>query len=87
VVVFDSGGVKEIVEHERTGLLAPYNDVNAFVIAMGRFIDERELISSMGKRGHLRAKEFFNRDIQMPLIGERILNAKRDSADFAKVSG
>jgi glycosyltransferase involved in cell wall biosynthesis len=76
VVAFDSGAVKEIVEHERTGLLAPYNDTGGFVSAMGRFIDEPELVRSMGEKGHLRAKELFNRDIQAPLICQCILDAR-----------
>jgi glycosyltransferase involved in cell wall biosynthesis len=75
VVAFDSGAVKEIVEHERTGLLVPYNDADGYVSAMGRFIDNQELVRNMGMKGHLRAKEFFNRDIQAPLICEYILNA------------
>jgi glycosyltransferase involved in cell wall biosynthesis len=75
VVAFDSGAVKEIVEHERTGLLVPYNDADGYVSAMGRFIDNQELVRNMGMKGHLRAKEFFNRDIQVPLICEYILNA------------
>ena len=74
VVAFDSGAVKEIVEHERTGLLAPYNDTGVFVSAMGRFIDEPGLVRSMGEKGHLRAKELFNRDIQVPLICGHILD-------------
>jgi Glycosyltransferase len=79
VVAFDSGAVKEIVEHERTGLLVPYNDTNGFIRAMGRFIDEPELIRRMGTKGHLRAKEIFNRDIQVPALCDEILRLERTS--------
>jgi len=79
VVAFDSGAVKEIVEHERTGLLVPYDDTSGFVRAMGRFINEPRLARSMGIKGHQRAKEFFNRDIQVPAICNELLKLKKQA--------
>jgi len=73
VIAFDSGGIKEIVEHEKTGILVPYGNVDGFVRAMERFLDHPENIAAMGDRGHERAKKFFNRDIQVPRICEKIL--------------
>jgi len=74
VVAFDGGGVGEIVISGRTGLLAPYGDETAFVHAMETFIENPSLVATMGKAGRQRAAVLFNRDIQIPLIGETILS-------------
>jgi glycosyltransferase involved in cell wall biosynthesis len=73
VVAYDSGGIREIVEHGKTGILVPYGDKDGFVKAIERLLDNREEARTMGKRGHERAKRFFNRDIQLPKICDEIL--------------
>jgi glycosyltransferase involved in cell wall biosynthesis len=73
VVAFDGGGVGEIVEHGQTGLLAPYGDMGAFARAMETFIEQPERIRTMGAKGRERIKKFFNREVQIPLIVDRIL--------------
>ncbi len=75
VVTFDGGGIGEIVEHEKTGLLVPYGDIDGFTNAIIRMMDDREAACMMGKRGHDRMKLFFNRDIQIPKICAEIFNA------------
>jgi glycosyltransferase involved in cell wall biosynthesis len=73
VVAFDSGGIKEIVEHGQTGLLAPYGGKDAFVQAMESFIKKPERIREMGAKGHERVRKLFNRTVQAPLIWKEIL--------------
>jgi glycosyltransferase involved in cell wall biosynthesis len=73
VVAFDSGAIREIVEHEKTGFLVPYGDNEAFVRVVEHLMNNRNETEAMGKRGHERAKRFFNRDIQMPKICDEIL--------------
>jgi glycosyltransferase involved in cell wall biosynthesis len=75
VVAFDGGAVGEIVISGTTGFLAPYGDETAFIHAMGTFIENPALVAAMGKAGRQRAALFFNRDIQIPLIGETILSS------------
>jgi glycosyltransferase involved in cell wall biosynthesis len=80
VVAFDSGGIREIVEHEKTGLLIPYNDMEGFAKAVVWMIENSEAGFAMGERGHDRAKRCFNEDIQVPKIwGEIMKKQPRDA--------
>jgi glycosyltransferase involved in cell wall biosynthesis len=72
VVSFDSGGVKEIVKHGETGFLVPYGNQEAFVDAVAEFVEHPDLVRTMGDRGFERAREYFNREIQVPKIWESI---------------
>ena len=73
VVAFDSGGVSEIVQNGETGFLIPYGDINGFADAMYNFIKQPMLIKIMGQKGSERAKRFFNKEIQIPLIVDHLL--------------
>jgi glycosyltransferase involved in cell wall biosynthesis len=73
VIAFDSGGIREIVEHGKTGILVPYGDEEGFVNAIERIIENKEEAIAMGLRGHERVKNYFNRDIQMPKICDELL--------------
>jgi glycosyltransferase involved in cell wall biosynthesis len=75
VVAFDGGAVGEIVISGLTGLLAPYGDETAFVRALGTFVENPALVATMGKAGRQRAALLFNRDVQIPLIGETLLSS------------
>jgi glycosyltransferase involved in cell wall biosynthesis len=47
VVCTDSVGPEEVVEHGRNGLVVPTADPNALAEAMGRLVDDRELLSAL----------------------------------------
>ncbi|MGP1394840.1 MAG: glycosyltransferase family 4 protein [Inquilinaceae bacterium] len=49
VVAGDSGGVPEIVRHERTGLVTPAGDAAAFAAAIGRLLDRPDERRAMGE--------------------------------------
>jgi len=51
VVASNGGGLAEIVQHERTGLLVPPNDANALASALLRLLSDRALTESLGSRG------------------------------------
>ncbi len=51
VVGFDTGGVSDWLEHERTGLLVPWGDREALTGALARLIAEPELARHLGKTG------------------------------------
>jgi glycosyltransferase involved in cell wall biosynthesis len=74
VVSFDSGGVSEIVAHGHSGILAPYGDRESFVKALADFVRKPGLAGEMGEAGRKRALQFFDRDIQVPKIGEFLLS-------------
>jgi glycosyltransferase involved in cell wall biosynthesis len=51
VVASDIGGLPEIVEHGRTGLLVPPGDARAFAAALLRLLQDREEADRMGHEG------------------------------------
>lgn len=60
VVAADSGGLREIVEHERTGLRVPAGDAEGFAAAIARLLDDDELRRSLGQEGARVAAEHFS---------------------------
>ncbi|MBD3347500.1 MAG: glycosyltransferase [Chitinivibrionales bacterium] len=68
VVAWNSGGINEIVEDGTTGLLVTYGDKRAYVNAMKWFVDNPELINSMGETGRRRTIELFDKKLQVPEI-------------------
>lgn len=51
IVAFRSGGIPEIVQHERTGFLTEVNDVEAFVSYILELKGSKQLEDHMGSRG------------------------------------
>ncbi|MEO8336246.1 MAG: glycosyltransferase family 4 protein [bacterium] len=60
VIASDSGGIADVVEHERTGLLVPAGDVAALAAAMRRLIDEPNLARALGAAGRAHAETIFS---------------------------
>jgi len=60
VVSTDVGGVAEIVEQGRTGLLAPSGDDAALADAVLQLADDPDLRARMGQQGRRRAEEVFS---------------------------
>lgn len=62
VVVTNSGGLPEIVEHERSGLLVPPGDVAAFATAAGRVLMDQGLRRALVVGGQRRYRSAFQLD-------------------------
>ncbi len=60
VVAVDSGGVRETVCHERTGLLCPPTP-DAFADSLARLLTDDDLARRMGREGRARAEQLFSR--------------------------
>jgi len=60
VVAADSGGAKEIVLSEQTGILVPPNDPGALAEALVRLAANETLCQSMGRAGRRRAETLFD---------------------------
>jgi glycosyltransferase involved in cell wall biosynthesis len=60
VIASNSGGLIEIVEHDKTGLLVAPNDVDALAGALRRLLQNRELAESLGQAGRERALAHFS---------------------------
>jgi glycosyltransferase involved in cell wall biosynthesis len=59
VVSTAAGGVGEVVEHGRTGLVVPVGDEEALAAALIRFLPNADLRQVFGKQGRQRAQERF----------------------------
>jgi glycosyltransferase involved in cell wall biosynthesis len=59
-VAYDTGGVREWLAHEETGLLVPPGDVQALARALTLLLRRRELTKQMGMQAHERAKMRWN---------------------------
>ncbi|GAF67606.1 unnamed protein product, partial [marine sediment metagenome] len=60
VVATGSGGVPEIVEDGRTGLLVPMKNYHAISEAVMNLVNNKRLASEMGERGRKRAEDLFD---------------------------
>jgi glycosyltransferase involved in cell wall biosynthesis len=58
VIASDTGGIPDVVQNERTGLLVPSGDVDALAVAMRRLIEHPDLAQALGAAGraHVEAK-------------------------------
>lgn len=59
VIAADSGGPREIVGHEQTGILIPADDRGALVAAMQYAVDQPRKMAEFGQAGFEKAKDEF----------------------------
>lgn len=59
VVATDVGSVRDVVEHQRTGLVVPPDDVDALVAALRRLLDDDGLRADIARRAKALADEQF----------------------------
>ena len=60
VIAYQSGGVPEIVIHERTGLLSYPGDIDALAANLSRVLSDREYAQLLGAAGRRRAASSFS---------------------------
>ena len=60
VVAFAVGGIPEIVDHERTGLLVPAGDVDLLAASIARLLEDDELRRMIAAAAYACAKEQFD---------------------------
>jgi glycosyltransferase involved in cell wall biosynthesis len=59
VVAFDNGGTPEVVEHDKSGLLSPQDDVPALAANLRRLVYDPELRTRMGEYGRQQVETRF----------------------------
>jgi glycosyltransferase involved in cell wall biosynthesis len=74
VIASKEGGVPELVEDGRTGVLVPAGDITAFAAALRRLLEDQPLRQRMGSAGRLRAESMFG----VGPHAERVLGAYRE---------
>jgi N-acetyl-alpha-D-glucosaminyl L-malate synthase BshA len=60
------GGIPEVVEDNRSGLLVPSGDVGALVSALEALIHDEARRRSLGRAAQARARELFSTDVIVP---------------------
>ncbi|NQV02916.1 MAG: glycosyltransferase, partial [Bacteroidia bacterium] len=60
VIVSDVGGLPEVVENGKTGLVVPDNDLDAAVAAVEKLMTDSELAAAMGKNGRHRVADNYD---------------------------
>jgi glycosyltransferase involved in cell wall biosynthesis len=68
VIATNAGGVPEIIEDRRTGLLVPAKSVEALTVAMAELIENPAFCAALGRAGRQSALERFSADQQMRQI-------------------
>jgi glycosyltransferase involved in cell wall biosynthesis len=58
IVAFNSGGIPEIVQHEKTGLLTTVNDIATFATAIEKLQTNSTLCEKLGTKGSQVVKDF-----------------------------
>ncbi len=62
VITTDIPAGNELIEHERTGLLVPYNEHVALAAAIARVLNDRALAERLGAAGHAAVRERYGAD-------------------------
>ncbi len=73
VAGFNSGGLPEIVENGISGILVQNGNTDKLAEAMEQYVVNPSIIEQMGKAGCERVLKLFNRQTQIPLIVDFIL--------------
>ena len=80
VVASAVGGILEVVEDGRTGLLVPPGNADALATALRRVLDDRDLAARLGQAGRRRVEERFS----WASVAERTAGVYAEAiADFA----
>ena len=65
ICAFDVVGVKGIVDHEKTGLVCHYPDVDAFANNLSRLIENAELRERLGENGQEKLNKEYSKQVTM----------------------
>ena len=60
IIATPTDGTKEVLQHEKNGLVVPFNDVEAIVDAVNRFFADRQMMAICAKAACLYVEERFN---------------------------
>jgi glycosyltransferase involved in cell wall biosynthesis len=69
-IVTSGGGLEEIVEDGKTGLIVPPNDANTLATALLTLLQDRDLAEDMGSSGRTRARCHFGMETHIDRVEE-----------------
>lgn len=70
VVASAVGGLRDLVDHGRTGLLVPPGNVASLADAMGKLLDDPDLAREMGQAGRARIEREFSEAVLAPRLAD-----------------
>ncbi len=81
VVAFHVGGNADWLEHDRTGLLVPEQDIDAYATALDRVLSDTDLATRLGDAARTRVRERFSfekylDELEDALSGGRVIGAE-----------
>lgn len=76
VVAAAAGGVAEVVEHDRNGLLVPFGDVAALAGALGTLSDDPDRAKRLGAAGRERVAHGHSWDDRFATLSERAISLR-----------
>ncbi|MEQ9618554.1 MAG: glycosyltransferase family 4 protein [Deltaproteobacteria bacterium] len=62
VIASDTGGLREIIDNGKSGLLVPPGDVEELTVKLTRLLGDKSLAQSIGRAGHMSASSRFSAD-------------------------
>jgi glycosyltransferase involved in cell wall biosynthesis len=75
VVSTTHGGVREAVDDERTGLLAPAENPEAMGLALERILTEPAFAADLGRASAVAVRRRFDRGLLLPAVAEALTDA------------
>ncbi len=60
VIAYDVPGLNEVIENEKTGLLAKYADPSSLALAISRILNNQDLRKSLGEGGRTRMQSLYS---------------------------
>jgi len=83
VLASDTAPVRELVAHEKTGLLVPFSDADAFADAADKVLDDPAAFKPLGRAGTELIREKYSLDVCLP----RFLKLCEDARALPRVNG
>jgi glycosyltransferase involved in cell wall biosynthesis len=80
VIATEVGGLPEVVEHGRTGLLVPSRSADALADALSLLLNDEKIRAAFGREGTKRARHCYSKSCMVreyEQIFERLLNTIR----------
>ena len=79
VIATEVGGLPEVVEHGRTGLLVPSRNADALADALSLLLSDEKIRAAFGREGAKRARDYYSRSCmarEYEQIFEQLLNTR-----------
>ena len=88
VVATDVGGIKEIVDHEKNGLLIPYGNQEALTTALMRILDDKDLSDRLSTSARQKAESHYHESSYKSRICQIVaaISGIRDERELALIS-